>query len=238
MKEKILEKIRNDNVSMYSRGYFLLRLVGLAVVSLSVLLITIFIFNFIFFGLRLNGHESLLSAGPRGLLLFLHVFPWFWLALDCVLILGLEWMLRHFRFGYRIPVLYLLAGLLLVALPLGLVLDRATSFNDRVLSRADHHRLHGAIGNFYQGARHAPPPGRGNCRCTIVSIGTSTLGADDIDPDKTTHLTLVLPPGYSSSSFAVGDVVFVAGDRIGDIIEAFDISRLPAGVPPQHDDRR
>ncbi len=222
---------------MRSRGSYLLGVAALVVVSLAVLSITIFSFNFIFFSLRLNGHGSLLSAGSRGIILFLQIFPWMWLALDGILVALLEWMLRYFRFGYRVPVLYLLIGLLLVAVPLGLILDRATPFNDRILLRADHHRLPQPLGNFYQGARHRPP-GEGNCRCTIVAIGTTTMTVDDIDPDKTIRLLVVLPLGYATSAFSVGDVVFVAGDRTGNTIQAFHIHSLPPKASPPHSDRK
>ena len=74
LQEKILNKIRQGDVVMRPRLYFTLRAVALVFVALAVLVLSIFICNFIFFTIRLNGHESLL-ARPGGLLLFLRFFP-------------------------------------------------------------------------------------------------------------------------------------------------------------------
>ena len=52
MKDRILEKIRQQRVLMRSRGSYLLGVAALVVVSLAVLSITIFSFNFIFFSLQ------------------------------------------------------------------------------------------------------------------------------------------------------------------------------------------
>ncbi len=87
----------------------------------------------------------------------------------------LQWMLRWFRFGYKTPVLYVVAALLALTVVSGLALDRATGLNDRFLGQADEHRLPPPFGDFYGGARRMPPPGNGFCRCVITAISGDSL---------------------------------------------------------------
>jgi hypothetical protein len=158
LQEKILNKIRQGEVVMRPRLYFTLRAVALALVVLAVLVLSVFICNFIFFTLRLNGHESLL-ARPGGLLLFLRFFPWELLVLDAAFVILLEWMLRRFKFAYQRPTAYLAFGLLVVVLSAGFALDRGTRFNDSVLDRADHGGLPRPFGDVYEHAHRPLPPG-------------------------------------------------------------------------------
>lgn len=158
LQEKILRKIRQGEVVMRPRIYFTLRAAALAAVALAVLILSVFICNFIFFTLRLNGHESLL-ARPGGLLLFLRFFPWELLVLDAAFIILLEWMLKQFKFAYQKPTVYLAFSLLVVVLSAGFALDRGTRFNDAFLDRADHGGLPYPFGDVYQHAHRPLPPG-------------------------------------------------------------------------------
>lgn len=157
---------------MRPRAYFVLRAAAALVVALVVLVISIFICNFIFFTIRLNGHESLL-ARPGGILLFLQFFPWTLLALDALMVLVLEQMLRYFKFAYRRPVLYLVLGLIAAVAAAGFALDRGTPFNDRALDWADHGRLPPPFIEIYEGAHRPLPPELrpGETRVFRVQVG-------------------------------------------------------------------
>lgn len=157
LQEKILQKIREGEVVMRPRIYFTLRALALMLVALAVLVLSVFICNFIFFTLRLNGHESLLGR-PGGIMLFLRFFPWGLLAIDAALIFLLEWMLRSFKFAYQKPTLYLALALVATVISAGFVLDRGTPFNDRVLMRADRGGLPPPFVQIYEGSRRPLPP--------------------------------------------------------------------------------
>ena len=146
-KEHILAKIREKHISMRPKLHFTLQTILAFMVAGLVLLLSVAIANFILFGLRVNGHESLLSFGPRGLAAFFLVFPWPLLILDILFIFILEKLLRRFKFGYRSPVLYLLIALVAGALALGLAFDRGTSFNDSMLQHADRGELPSPFGD-------------------------------------------------------------------------------------------
>ncbi len=228
LKERLLQKIHAREISMRPKLYFTLQIAALAFVALCVLVLSIFIFNFLLFTIRINSHDVLLGFGPRGFGAFLRFFPWERLVLDVALVVVLQWMLRAFKFGYKTPVMYLLLGLLGASAMLGFVVDRDTPFNDTLLREADEHLLPGVFGDFYGHARRPPPLGEGVCRCTITAIDGNTLTVQD--PRSTTTLKVVLPsndPRATTTSLMVGDTVLVAGDRDGGTIKAFGVRKVP-----------
>ncbi|HEV7449094.1 MAG TPA: hypothetical protein VGP13_00955 [Candidatus Paceibacterota bacterium] len=156
LQDTILQKIRDGKLTMRPRFYFTLKAAALVLVALGVLVVSIFLCNFIFFIIRINGHESLL-ARPGGIFLFLRFFPWGLLVIDAALIVLLEVLLKSFRFGYKSPIVYTTIAVLAVVIPLGFAIDRATDINDRVLERADHHGLPPPFGELYEHA-HRPLP--------------------------------------------------------------------------------
>lgn len=211
LKDRVLERIREKRVSMRPRSYFTFENFLAGFVALVILVVSVAILNFIFFGLRVNGHESLLSFGPRGIAAFLLVFPWPLLALDVLLVLFLETLLRRYKFGYRSPTLYLLIGLLAVAITGGLAIDRATDVNDRLLNTADHGGLLPPFGELYERIRVPAPHDRGIFRGTITDVATSsiTMRHDDLDRDTDeTEYSVLLPAGFAASDLSVGERVY------------------------------
>ncbi len=231
LRDKIMGQIKTERIVMRPRLYFTLQIVAVAAVAFLVLSMSIFIFNFILFSIRINSHEAFFAFGPRGIAAFFWFFPWPFLVLDIAFIALLEWLLRTFKFGYRLPILYVLGGILLVTFATGFALDRGTRFNDRIMVRAEgEHRLPPFFKELYGGARRAPHDGI--CRCTITEIGVGRLVVEDHHRNATTTLTIILPANdarATSSNLQIGDVVFVAGDREGDVIRAFGVHKAEAG---------
>ena len=160
LKDKILEKIESRELSMKPRYLFGLRLALMVLVALLVLVFSVFIFNFIFFSIRVSGHMALLSFGLRGVGAFVLNFPWGLLIIDVLLVVLLEKMLRHFRFAYRSPVLYLFFAILALAISAGLVIDRSSDVNDRMLHRVESgERGLPFFAPIYRGARRPWPEG-------------------------------------------------------------------------------
>lgn len=227
IKQEVLAKIRAGDISMHSSGYFAFRIGVFAFFSILAILCSILIFNFISFSIRFSGQDALLGFGTRGFFFFFKMFPWPLFILDIVFIVAAARALRYFRFGYRNPALVLLAALLLLTFALGLFMDRETPFNDRILVHAMHHDL-GPLDDVYQNARRPGPPEGGVCRCTITAI--SPLGAVVAQNPyaSTTPLSLVLPPGFATSTLHVGETLFIAGDREGDMIVVFGLHQMAA----------
>lgn len=233
IKESVLRKIRAGHLTQRPQLYFTLKVAATVLVALAVLLLSVFIFNFILFGIRINSHDTLLGFGPRGLEAFLLLFPWPLFLLDILLVGALERLVRKFRFGYKMPVLYLLLALVGATVAAAAVIDRGTDLNDRLLHRADRHELF-LVGDFFEGARR-PMPGSGVCICSIKAIDGSTLTVTDTRSGTTTELTVLLPqddPRATTTGLKVGDVVFIAGDADDNVIRAFGVRKASPGVHP------
>ena len=237
IREHILDDIKSGHIAMTPRAYFTLRLVALLALVVAVVITTIFIFNFIFFSIRINGDDALLAFGPRGFETFLAFFPWGYLILDIVLIFALQWLVRYFRMGYRIPVLYLIAGLLVFSVAFGFALD-STRINENLME--NHEYLPRPFGDFYGGARHRPERGSGICECTILSISGDTLTVRDTRVASST-LTVALPQSddhATTTGLQIGDTIFIAGDEEDGVIHAFGVRKEEAhdeddyGTPP------
>lgn len=228
IKDAVLGKIHSGSLKMHPKYYFALRVAALAAVSLATLLITVFICNFLLFSIRINSSDSYLFFGPRGWGAFLALFPWDLFAIDVVLVGALLWLMRQFKFGYKSPILYIVLLLIAVTVAAGAFIDRATDLNDRALSAADAHRLPGPVSVFYGSAHRLPPPGQGVCKCVVVSAQNGVLTVYDLRA-STTPFTVELPPDdprATTSGLGPGDVIFVAGERIGGSIDAFGVRKI------------
>ncbi len=230
LREKILERINRGDARMRPRIVFTLQILFVAVLCAVALALSIFLLAFIVFILRVGGHQSLLSFGPRGLEAFVFVFPWFWFFVDVVLVLLVVLLVRRFQFGYRRPALYITLAVFLFAGAAGLILDRGTSFNDDLLRSADNDTLPSPLGDLYETAHERAPSDRGIFRGMVTAIGTSTLtlSHDDFDRDHDDGTFLVIPQtGFDFSSVGVGDRLYVAGMLTHEAVEAYGISKIP-----------
>ncbi len=225
LKNKLLATIRSGEVTMKSRAYFIGRTLLTAGIAVSALLVSVFIINFISFSIRINQHEALLGFGGSGLLRFFTFFPWHLLVIDAVLLLLLQRLLRSFRRGYQTPLLYLIGGILVLSLSLGILIDLSTPLNDRAFKNRG--ALPPPFGKIYGGAKRLPQRGDGICRCTILEIRGSTLIVEDTRSGTTT-LTVQLPansPRATSTRLQVGDVIFIAGEEREGVIHAFGVKK-------------
>lgn len=230
LKDKLLKEIQSGNVVMTPRIHFTLQWAALVAIVAAVLCTTIFIFNFIFFSIRISGNDVLLGFGPEGVRAFARFFPWHLLVLDIGLIVLLQWLVRQFRFGYKTPVLYLLGVLVFGAFAFGFALDRATPFNDRLHEGRRH--LPPPVRDFFEGARKSPPRGSGICRCTILAIEGNMLIVEDAR-NATSTLRVLLPDNdhrATTTDLAVGDIVFIAGEEEDGVIEAFGVHKEERNV--------
>ncbi|HVU80128.1 MAG TPA: hypothetical protein VHD37_02065 [Candidatus Paceibacterota bacterium] len=227
IKDRILGKINAGEVSMRPKFHFTLKLLALVLLMAGILFFSVFLFNFILFSIRINSHDALLGFGPRGFEAFLFFFPWPIFLADVLLIALLERLLRQFRFGYKVPVLYLLLGLFALTIASAFAFDRGTSVNDRLLHHADRNELYFA-GPVFEAARR-PLPGSGVCKCSILEVHGSTLIVEDTRSMPPVPLTVMLPPDSAratTTGLEPGDVVFIAGDVDGGTIRAFGVRKL------------
>jgi hypothetical protein len=231
IEKNVLEKIQSGEVKIRSRMYFVLKVVTLIIVALLVFVTSALLVSFMIFSLRVSGRFFLLGFGDRGLLAFFITFPWFILVADILFIILFERLLNHFKFGYRLPLLYTLGASALFIILAGLALDRI-SIHETLFQEAAQNHL-GPVGGIYTDVR-LPPRQEGVFRGIVTSVATTSSAVsgstspfvnafdmrrddEDADTDTATDTAMlwhvILPPGASIAGFlAPGDVVLVAGD--------------------------
>lgn len=229
MQAEVLKRIRSGELRMRPRFFFLLKTALVVLIAALILLLSVWLASFISFGLRLNGHESLLGFGAQGPITFLIIFPWSLAIVDLILIGLLGWLLRRFKFGYRRPFVYLMVALLLIGALTGLLFDRETSFHDDRFEEAEAGELFGLFENLYESAASIAPEEHGIFRGFVLEVGRESfvLTHDDHDRDEDDGAWAVLPPaGFDMQTVRVGDRVYVAGERENGVIEAYGVRIL------------
>jgi len=241
----LLERIQSNDLAPRSRTYFRLRFAAFVLVALVALVVTVFLSSFILFSLRASGDASLIGLGPRGWQVFLALFPWNLFMLDVILILIVEQLMRTFRFGYRVPVLYLFLGVACLMLVCGIAVNE-TSFHTRLLVAADHHGLPVPFTGFYENARQALPSGYGIYRGTVtgmngtgtlmVSLDTEGTGGQQTGNVGSMLVTVILPSTGGTLPVMSGDRVFIMGMLSQGQIQAEEIIDANDQPPPLPDD--
>ena len=226
---EVLGKVRSKAVRMRSRTHFLALSALSIALSIVILILSAFICSFIFFSLHESGEQFLLGFGLRGVATFLALFPWLLLVLDIVLILALEWLLKEFRFGYRLSLVALFSGVfglsLLVAAALYL-----SPLHVFLLNKADEGRLP-LLGGMYEDV-HDSHHEQGIFRGTIVALEgtTMTVAHDDHDRDSDDGLRTVTLSEPLAEELHVGEHVFIFGTSTGARV-------TPYGIRPFDPDR-
>jgi hypothetical protein len=225
IKEKVLEQIKKEHVSMTPRMYFTFKIVALAVIVILIFFVTAFLISYIFFSIRASGQMSLLGFGRPGILTFILLFPWPILALDLGLLLMLEWLVTKFRFAYRLPFVYVTGGIVVVSVACALIIDSAhvhPYLEKQVVDRP-------LPGGLYKQVRQTPHH-RGVFQGTVTVVGDRMFiifyedkdGAHD-DGQRIVFLPENFPEGALPE---IGDRVFVAGRVLGDDIQAFGFKKI------------
>lgn len=213
--ERALETIRERGIRPRSKLSFALGAAALAALAAGVLALSALIVSFGLFALHESGEQFLLGFGASGVATFFALFPWALLALDLALILALDWLLRRFKFGWRLSVLNFFIILLAVSAALGFLIS-LTPLHFALRDRADRGELP-LFGGFYENIR-APHEDRGVYRGVITGLSgtTFTMQSTDRDNDEGGQgtYTVQVPPGVTLATIPqAGERVFVFGEQ-------------------------
>lgn len=229
--EKILSAAQKGELKMRPKWHFILK-AGLWIAGIAALFLAILYFLSLFlFIARKTGIWAAPVFGWHGLFVFLISVPWMLVLAVLVFIGILEILVRHYAFAYRLPLLYSALGLLLVVVAGGLIVDR-TPLHERIANcplaggpPREGNIPPGACGTgFY---RDLGPKRFNNIHNGIIMEfqEKNFIMANRQQENLLVIITRKtrLPFG---EDFSVGDMVVVIGDRHGDQIEAFGVSRF------------
>lgn len=221
--EKVNAQISSGKVGMRSRAVFVLKSIVLVCLSLFVFLATTLMVNFIIFSIHMQSTDAFLGFGPRGWYAFVVFFPWLLLAVDALGTILLIMLLRTFRFGYRVPLLYIGGAVLIVAFLFGFALERHTPMNDVLMREANRPEMPRGVPMLFN-RLHTPPPGEGRCRCEVTAITDTThFEARDVVTGESFTAVIQEDAHGTAMGLKVGDVVFMGGEMKDGVFEVFGI---------------
>jgi len=221
--EKVNAQIASGKVGMRSRAVFVFKSITLVCLSFFVFLTTTLIVNFIVFSIHMQSTDAFLGFGPRGWYAFLTFFPWMLLVVDALGTILLIMLLRTFRFGYRMPLLYIGGAVLVAASVFGFALERHTPMNDVLMREANRPEMPRGIPLFFN-RLHTPPPGEGRCRCEITAITDAAhLTVRDVVTGESFTAIIQDDAHGATTGLNVGDVVFMGGEMKDGVFEVFGI---------------
>lgn len=211
MKEKLLTDIASGAVMQRPQWKDMLPKIGLAVLIACILALTVLIFTYLFFALRISGVSALLGFGTRGLIFFLANMPWHLIVLDAAFVVAFIHFSKEFAFGWKTPRVPLAVLFVASALSAAWLLDRP--INDSLYeSRTE---LPAPLGGLYEEPLPLPE-GSGFTHGVILSLDTAS-GTLSIIDERTGDITDVSMEEYEPEKtlhpFKVGDTVFVAGNE-------------------------
>lgn len=114
IKDEVLERIKSGQAKMRPRWHFVLKTALLVAGVVGFTLALLYLASFIIFILRLSGVWFAPAFGLRGIGIFLVSLPWLLIAAVLIFALILEVLVKHYSFAYRKPLLYSLAGIVLL----------------------------------------------------------------------------------------------------------------------------
>ena len=218
IQDKILKKIKEGHVHMRPRFYFVSRFIITIIVAVLSLIVSVFVISFIFFSIQESGEQFLLGFGGKGIITFFSLFPWTLLVLDIVFLFLLEWLIRGFKFVYRMSFLSIFIIIFVISTILGIFFN-LSPVHGIFLDKADKGELP-IIGEIYESI-HDSHADKGVFRGTIIDLYDNTIviqhNDKDRDDDDGTQI-VILPPRYPQ--IKIGDTVYVFGNFVNGVIEA------------------
>ncbi len=129
-KDQILEKIKSEELKMKPKMHFVFKS---ALYIISLILGTIFLIyllSFLLYFFNAQSLEHTRDFGFYGLKIFLVSLPWIIIILSLILFIILEILVRHFKFGYKKPIIYSLSAIIIFMSLTSLVIAKTSLHNN------------------------------------------------------------------------------------------------------------
>jgi hypothetical protein len=226
-KQDILDKIQKGDVKMKSRAFHIVKVTVVIIVATLILFTSAFLVSFFLFSFQVGSKFLLIGFGWQGVKVFLTIFPWHLLLIEIALLISLELLLKQFQFGYRSPMAYIITGMLVISVALGILID-AFPIHTILLHKAEKKQLP-MIGGFYQNLRR-PPQELGVFKGQVTAIKGNMFIISTVSPNNEQgrmSKTVIVPPFlHIDNLINVGDTVFVAGTLSNGQVQAYGVQKL------------
>lgn len=226
---KILEAIRNKEIKMKPKIYFVLKAVLAVLAIIVIALFVLYLISFIAFNMRLSGIWYLPGFGFPALRDFFILLPWLLISAALGLIIVLEIFVKHFTFAFRQPILYSLLAIIILVL-LGNFIIARTFLHPYLFLKAREGRFPIPIGeSVYRGERF------NNVHRGIVSkINDNGFTIETYQKESLDIITFSLP----KIEVKENDEVVVFGKRDDGKVNAFEIRLIDDNIKEFFHQRR
>lgn len=220
--DKILEQIKQGEVKMRSKIYFVLKTLLVVLGIFVFALFALYLISFIVFALRASGAWYLSGFGFSGIKASIVLIPWILILVAIVLIVILEILVKRFSFTYRQPILYSVLGIIIFVF-LGSFVIGKTGFHPNLFQKAREGRLPVAE-KFYRGY--------GMEKFHNVHKGVVSELTDNGFIIKTYNDEVLVVIITDKTRFLfkddikIGDMVLILGERDNDIITADGVRKI------------
>jgi len=209
LSQKVMAQIKNQQIKMHSRLYFILGSVLMGAGLAGALITSMFFVAVVSFRLRVYSPTGYLWFGRLGLKPFLLTFPWIPLLVGIAGIMGGIIILKKYEFSYKKSFIGIAIVIIALVLAFGYLLDH-TAFNERFyqapIGRLLHERRQLSGDNWVIGE--------------IITVGEHEIvliGPDDKEVKATWDKHTLLPSG---GDFEVGQKVKLIGEWQDDVFVA------------------
>lgn len=138
MMNKIMNIIKQENISMRSRYYFVARSSMWALAAVLVFASIVYLLSLIFFIWNDHALGTIALFGSKGIGLMLFSMPWMLILATIALVITLELLAAKFSFVYKRPLVYSLLILLVVLIAVSSLVAR-TAMHDRIAGPMHRH---------------------------------------------------------------------------------------------------
>lgn len=219
IKNNVIHKIKAGEVQMVPRWQFALKALLLALSVIIVGMLAVYFLSFVLFVFHETGVWFAPGFGLAGLLFFILASPWILILLVGIFLLILYFLVTHYSFSYRKPLVYSLMGVVLFVIAASSFIQY-TTIHARINAFAERHEVPG-LAPLYRGVTKDRPG----------SLVVGTIAAiDQAEIRLTTEQRGVVEIVLSSHTklpphkpLAVGDAVMVFGNFEGDDLIAFGV---------------
>lgn len=221
LKDKIIQKIRERQVKMKPKIYFLFRSFLIIGIFVGVLILSSFLFSFVHFYLVSSGIWHLPRFGLEGIFLFFKSLPWLIIILGIFSIFILETLSLKFRLSFQKPLLFSLFVIFFIVL-LGAFFLNKSNFHFHLLRQTKEGKLFSPVRPLY--LEYPSRKFKKFHRGTIEKVSTSSLFIQGLD-GETIEVKFEKPPLFFEN-LKIGDSVVVFGERENGRMRAKKIRKI------------
>jgi len=223
LKEKILNKIKHDDIKMKPKMHFVFRIAAFLFFLILVFVAIVYFLSFIFFVVfKMNSGSALMGFGFRGIESIFSALPWVLILIVLFFVVIFEVMLVKFKFAYRRPVVYSLLGVIVLFFALSFLIHR-TSFHANLLMLNKERGLP-ALGPLYEQYQRVDFR---NVYCGIVTAVSDTGFEIQWIDNPAVEFEVNVPKDFvKHKDLSTGDVVILIGERNDTVINLIDLTKV------------